>query len=98
MLHSKRIKIADATSEAVALDPELVTFNPKSSVELLFLEEKQISLGIETTGYQGESIESSNPKYIDVTISPIFPSYDASCSNTSTVGEEAGLIKPPTSL
>lgn len=97
MLHSKRIKIADDDLEAVTLDPESVTFNPKSSVELLFLKERQIASGIKTTSFQGESIESSNPRYIDVSISPTVPNDDVSCSITSTMAKEVSLIKPTTS-
>ena len=97
MFHSKRIKITDDASEAVILDPESVTFNPKSRVELFNLEERQIASGKETTGHRGKSIESSNPRYIDVTISPIVPNYDVSCFNSSTVAKKAGLIKPLTS-
>ncbi|XP_075659200.1 uncharacterized protein LOC142629097 [Castanea sativa] len=46
VLHSKRIKIADA------LDPESVKFNPKADVELLVLKERQVASGIETTDFQ----------------------------------------------
>nr|POE71798.1 hypothetical protein CFP56_65790 [Quercus suber] len=84
---------ADDALEAIILDPKLVTFNPKSRVELFILGERQIASSKETTGHQGESIESSNPRYIDVTISPIVPNYGVSCSNSSTVVEEASTSR-----
>ena len=94
----KRVKLVIHAPEAKVLNPKPVTFIPKSRVEHSILAERQNLHGDSHHEVQGECTESSS--YIETHDIGSYngnPYIVSSLFDTTSMAEEAGLIKPPSS-
>jgi len=98
---AKRVRFDDHDLKAVCLNPKIVIFTPKLRMDHFTLEERLLDepnpLDQCILAPQGELVKSN----FAFSVAPFkikSCSVFTSCSVSTVMAEEAGLIKPPTSL